>query len=270
MARPEYTEAPRPPRTGRPPFWMVSAGLVAVSASLLGLALIALARSSRSASPPIQIFQDMSAQPRYGAQDASDLFADGRAMRPRIDGTVARGQLQEDDFYYRGFKVEGSGFRVQGSGESSALNPEPRTQNPAATTRSTQPTSRPTTFFDGYPPQVTMSDELLRRGQERFNIYCAVCHGQDGAGNGPVHVRATELMEPKWLPPTSLHSDIVLGRSNGHLYNTINVGIRNMPGYGAQIPVADRWAIVAYVRALQLSQRAPADLVSKERLEGLR
>lgn len=101
--------------------------------------------------------------------------------------------------------------------------------------------------------------ELLNRGQKFFNIYCAVCHGQDGSGNGLVNARAAQTLAPNWVPPTSLHTDAIQKAvyAEGKLFSTITNGIRKMPGYGAQIKAEDRWAIVAYVRALQLSQNAP-------------
>ncbi len=114
-----------------------------------------------------------------------------------------------------------------------------------------------------------MTQALVERGRDRFNIYCAPCHGLDGSGNGMVNQRAQELQEPKWVQPSNLTSDVVRARPVGHIYNTVNNGIRNMPGYGAQVPVEDRWAIVAYVRALQLSQAAPAS-VSHERLDSMK
>ena len=111
-----------------------------------------------------------------------------------------------------------------------------------------------TLFVTDYPLDVTA--DLLDRGQERYNIYCAPCHGVSGNGNGPVNARAASLAEGTWTPPTDLASQTVVDRPVGHLYNTIAKGIRNMPSYGAQIDPKDRWAIVAYVRALQLSRNA--------------
>ncbi|HEY8668728.1 MAG TPA: cytochrome c, partial [Tepidisphaeraceae bacterium] len=188
---------------------------------------------------------DMDKQPGYRAQVFSPIFADSRADRPVIEGSVARGQLQEDDHYYRGF--------------SRKLNEEAGTWDAH--------------FFDGLPPQIKLTEHLLKRGQQRFNIYCATCHGLDGYGHGPVNERALELQvksEAQWTPAADLHGETVRGRPDGHLYNTINNGIRNMPGYGAQIPVEDRWAIVAYLRALQLSQEAPAQAVPPQTLEKLK
>ncbi|HWP39382.1 MAG TPA: cytochrome c [Tepidisphaeraceae bacterium] len=223
----------------RPPFWMVAGFLILVVATWIPLVVFARARVDRTDQPRVHLFQDMDIQPKYRPQDDSPVFADGRAMRLPIPGTVARGKLQEDDHYYRGYK------RVldAASGRYSVV------------------------FFDSLPPQLTLDEQLLARGQQRYNIYCATCHGLDGYGNGPVNNRAVARQEPKWVPAASLHTDSVRARPDGHLYNTITNGIRNMPGYGAQIQdPADRWAIVAYLRALQLSQNAPAWAVGADRL----
>jgi len=107
------------------------------------------------------------------------------------------------------------------------------------------------------PVPVTM--KRLRRGQDRFGIYCAPCHGYDGRGNGMVARRALRLGEERFVPPTDVTSKAVRDRPDGHLFNAMSNGIRTMPAYGAQIPTADRWAIVAYVRALQLAENATID-----------
>jgi mono/diheme cytochrome c family protein len=240
---PRWTREVTPPRLPRPTFWMRSALLIGVVASWVPLAFIARAYFATSSKPRIHIIQDMDNQPRFKTQAASELFPDRRAMRPRVEGTVARGRLDEDDHYHRGYR---------------------RRLDPASGQWTIE-------FFNGLPPQVRLDEALLRRGRERFNIYCAVCHGYDGYGNGPVNQRALELAElastrkdigSAWVPPTSLHT--VRDREDGHLFNTITNGIRTMPGYGAQIAEADRWAIVAYVRALQLSQAVPADSLGPE------
>jgi mono/diheme cytochrome c family protein len=223
---PPVTHAPRPPRLRRPPFWMTSTIVTLVVASWVPLVMIARARVTPSTEPRVSFVQDMGSQPKYREQQASEVFADGRADRLPVPGTVARGNLMEDDNLHRGFT------RAQG---------------------------QPAQFVAGFPEQIRVTEEFVKRGQERFNIYCAPCHGLDGVGSGPVHVRAgVELQEAKWVPPANLHTDTVRNRPNGHLYNTIAVGIRNMPGYAQQINVSDRWAIVAYVRALQVSQNAAA------------
>lgn len=231
---PPVTFAPREPRLRRPPFLMIALFLTLVIASWVPLVLFARGRVSKTDEPRVHLVQDMGTQPKYREQQTSTLFADGRAARPRVAGTVARGTLQEDDHYFRGYKSE-----------------------PGADGKAK------VTFVEGMPKQVQMNEALVRRGQQRYEIYCAPCHGVDGYGNGPVHIRATEAQESKWVQPASLHADAIRARPDGHIYNTINVGIRNMNGYGSQIDVPDRWAIVAYVRALQLSQHAAPAVASQ-------
>jgi len=117
---------------------------------------------------------------------------------------------------------------------------------------------------------VPVTEQLMRRGQERYDIYCSPCHGLAGYGDGVVAKRADALQEGTWTPPSSYHTDLVRSRPAGQLFNTITNGIRNMAAYGAQIPVADRWAIVAYVRALQRSQAASVADVPPELRRQLR
>jgi mono/diheme cytochrome c family protein len=125
-------------------------------------------------------------------------------------------------------------------------------------------------FVDEIPVPVSM--DLMRRGQERFNIYCAPCHGEAGHGDGIVARRAAEMQASGastaagWVAPTNYHTAELRGRSVGSLYNTIANGIRTMPAYDKQIGILDRWAIVAYVKALQRSQDAKAtDVPETER-----
>jgi mono/diheme cytochrome c family protein len=226
---PAYTQAPHLPKAGRLPTAVIVAGAAVVAAAVLALAIAARARVSVSESPRVQPIQDMAEQPKFTAQSANAFFEDGRAMRAPINGTVARGHADEDDHYYRGF--------------STVTNGPVEAQ----------------VFFDGFPDRVKVTPELIARGEQRFNIYCAVCHGTDGSGAGPVHRRASELalqQQANWTPPADLRSDMVRMRPEGHIYNTINMGIRNMPAHGPQIPVADRWAIVAWVRTLQVKHQA--------------
>jgi mono/diheme cytochrome c family protein len=222
--------------------------LVGVVVTWVPLAVIARARVSRSEESRIQILQDMGTQPKYREQQSSEVFADGRADRQRVAGTVARGMLEDDDHYDRGFD------RTTGASGKTTVR-----------------------FFDDFPGQVTVDRALLERGQQRFNIYCYVCHGYDGAGNGPVAQRATDLSkidlppgEPalvqNWIAPANLLTDTIRGRPNGQIFNTITNGIRSMPPYGTQVPVADRWAIVAYIRALEVAQNAPLSAVPKDQL----
>jgi mono/diheme cytochrome c family protein len=234
---PAYTEAPRPPKIGKPPFWMIALALIFVVGSWLPLVLFARGKSAQSREPRFQLVQDMGMQPKFREQQTSDIFADERADRPVILGTVARGELHEDSDYYLGYTM----------GVDDKGKPAPK-------------------FLDGFPKEVKVDAALLKRGQERFNIYCSACHGLDGQGHGTVNERAMELMgldtpKAKWTQAANLTIDPVKSRPNGHIYNTINVGIRSMPPYGPQVAPADRWAIVAYIRALQLSYDAPSRIL---------
>lgn len=206
------------------PKWIAPIILILSVLALLPAAAVYVARATHSPVPRISIIPDMDTQQKFKAQTYNGLFADHRAMRLPAAGTVARGETLLDSHFYRG--IVNGGW---------------------ATT---------------FPRPVTA--EVMQRGQERFTIYCSPCHGLDGAGSGPVAVRAEGLPDSTWIPPLSYHSDTVRARPVGHIFNTITNGIRTMPSYGAQIPPADRWAIVAYVRALQRSQRGTLDDVTPE------
>lgn len=212
------------------PRWLLYAAVLLAALALVPLALIARARVTTSPRPRIHLILDMSKQPKFKTQTANPLFADARAMRPEVPGTVARGELHEENAYFEGRDAAG--------------------------------------WVTVIPMPVT--EQLVRRGQERYDIYCEPCHGLAGYGDGQVAKRADQLQEGTWTPPSSYHTDLVRGRPVGHLFNTITNGIRNMPSYGAQIPVSDRWAIAAYVRALQLSQDANVNDVPPELRRQLR
>jgi mono/diheme cytochrome c family protein len=155
--------------------------------------------------------QDMHDQPKYRGLRPSVLFADGASARPRIEGTVARGTLQEDEAFFTG-KVGNVAVK----------------ELPLA-----------------------VDEQVLDRGQERFNIFCSPCHGQTGAGNGMVVQRG-------YRQPPSFETDRLRQADAGHLFDVITNGFGVMPDYRVQIAPRDRWAIVAYIRALQLSQHAAA------------
>jgi len=153
-------------------------------------------------------------QPRTRPLRRSEFFGDGRSARPPVAGSVARGQLHDDPHLYTG--------RVNG----------------ALVTTFPFPVSR----------------EVLERGHERYNIFCAPCHDRVGNGNGMVVRRG-------FRAPPSFHIDRLRAAPAGHYFDVITNGFGAMPDYAAQIPAHDRWAIIAYIRALQLSQRAaPADV----------
>ena len=212
------------------PRWLVYTLLVLVVLSWVPLVLIARARVTTTTSPRIHLIQDMDNQDKLKPQSRNMVFADRRAMRPPVAGTVARGMAATDDALVRGL-----------SGDD---------------------------WVETLPLPVTMA--LLERGRERYDIFCAPCHGLTGAGDGMISRRADALQEGTWTPPTSFHTELIRSRPDGHLFNTISNGIRNMPSYGSQMPVADRWAVVAYLRALQRSQNATVDDVPAELRAALR
>lgn len=157
---------------------------------------------------------DMHNQPKYIPLRESDFFADGRSERPLVPGTVPHGEPREDTSYYTGLVGD--------------------------------------KLLDAMP--VPVNRDLLKRGQERFNIFCAPCHSVLGDGQGMVARRG-------YLKPPSFHDDRLRNAPLGHFYRVMTFGSGAMPDYAQQVPPADRWAIVAYIRALQLSQAAPASEV---------
>jgi mono/diheme cytochrome c family protein len=156
--------------------------------------------------------QDMHDQPKFKPLAESDFYADLRSARTPVEGTVARGQLREDTYFYTG-KVG---------------------DNPG-----------------DYMPFPATGD-LLERGQQRYNIYCAPCHSRLGDGNGVVSGRGFPRKPP------SFHDERLRKVPLGYFFDVMTNGFGSMPDYASQIPPRDRWAIVAYIRALQLSQAATA------------
>lgn len=155
--------------------------------------------------------QDMHDQPKFRPYRGTDFFGDERSARPLVAGTVARGQLEDES--------------LLAAAKSGAA------------------------FADALPFPV--DEARLRRGQERYTIYCSPCHGRLGRGDGMVVRRG-------YRQPSSFHVDRLRAQPAGYFFDAISHGFGAMPDYAAQIPVADRWAIVAYVRVLQLSQNVPA------------
>ena len=163
--------------------------------------------------------QKMAEQPRYDPLEASEFFADGQSARPRVENTVARGELRDDEHFYAG---------VSGA-------------TPATT----------------FPFPITL--EILQRGRERYAIYCSPCHSQTGDGDGMIPQRG-------FTRPVSFHIQRLREASPGYYFLIITQGLGAMPNYRDQIPPRDRWAITAYIRALQLSQNATvSDVPAEER-----
>lgn len=236
----------------RLPMVLVAFAVLFVVGTWLPLTIFAKKTQVKQTKPRIHLFQDMDNQPKLKTQAASPIFTDGRAMRRPVAGTVARGELNPDARMHDGYTV------IEEAGEFA-----PR-------------------FVTGFPDGLDVDSFFLARGQEKFDTFCYPCHGKAGAGNGPVNVRALTLQGGDttlsygtvWTTATNLHQmqdgQLQFGAElypNGRLFNTITHGKGTMAGYGHAIPVEDRWAIVAYVRALQLSQNTGAAKVAMDRAD---
>ncbi|MDA0349192.1 MAG: cytochrome c [Verrucomicrobia bacterium] len=159
--------------------------------------------------PPLEMFPDMDDQSKYKPQGTSTFFADGRTDRLPIAGTVARGLLKDDEFLHFGKKGE--------------------------------------EWARGFPMPVT--DDLINRGKERYGIYCAVCHGGVGDGNGVTKPRGMNIV-------ASFHDDRLRDIAEGEIFNTLTNGKGLMGYYRDKLSAEDRWAVIAYLRVIQRSQNA--------------
>jgi mono/diheme cytochrome c family protein len=199
------------------------------SAGLAAFALLATGCSNYSRNTPVVIFTDMDYQHRYEPQGdrnfagGKTFFADGRASRRPVEGTIARGHFLEDEGFATGV-----------------------TNN---------------TYVGRNP--LTIDADLLQRGQARFNTYCSPCHDRTGQGRGIVGQRAM------WIP-TNLQEPRVREMNDGEIFNVITNGRRSMPPYKYQVVDRDRWAIVAYVRALQRAMGATESDVPVDQRAGLK
>lgn len=173
---------------------------------------------------------DMWVQPKVRAQHKSDFFADGMTSRPVVRGTVARGHLKDDDAFFTG--------RTNGK------------------------------LIEDIPAQQAMKQlklttykEFLNKGKERFTVYCSPCHGQLGNGKGMIAQRGLALRRE----PGNYHTDRLRKMPVGHFYDVMTNGHGVMFSYASRVEPAERWAIAAYIRVLQLSQNArPEDVAGTE------
>ncbi|GAB5533834.1 MAG: cytochrome c [Rubricoccaceae bacterium] len=201
--------------------------------SLVLVALVAFSgcRGMKSEKTPIHPNTNMDFVERFEAQEANPLFADGAAMRQPVAGTVARGQLRTTDnapFYYGR------------NGDGSLVSTVP----------------------------VDVTEAMLERGRERYEIFCSVCHGIAGDGKGII-MEGNNGQGYGYVPAPSYHTETLRAQPDGYLYDVILNGINNMPSYGHELPPDDRWAVVAYIRALQLSQAAPESVLPEPERERL-
>ena len=199
-----------------------------LAAASLVVAALPACRGMVSRQTPVHLNPNMDNVTRIEAQEPSAFWDDGRGMRPQVEGTVAHGSVVNDPHMSEG-----------------------RIGREWATTLPAELALAP----NGQPTR-----ELLLRGQERFEIYCAPCHGDAGLQNGgAVPIRAAQL-GTAWEVP-SLHGDRQRDYAIGELYHVISDGYATMPGYRAQVPTDDRWAIATYVRALQVAHEMPIETI---------
>lgn len=203
-------------------------------ALLLPVALVAAGlagcREQTSEDPPIAPERNMYDTERFNPESFSDFFPDHRTMRVPVPGTISRDHYEDDPEFATGLLPDRSAYVMT------------------------------------IPPTIVQRmggmDKLLHRGQERFGIYCAPCHGLTGDGKGMVVCKRDKVTDPcesRGFPPLPSYEDPRLrSMPDGQLFATITHGVRTMPAYGPQIPAQDRWAIVGYVRALEMSQMTAA------------
>lgn len=244
--------------------------LLACVITLLAIpfAFIAKSRATASTTPRLQIVLDLDKQPHYKAQRANPFFADDRAMRPHIAHTIAREdivlqepanyQIDPNDPAMRHIVLNnGHTWDEVMLGQRMGRGPGPAKPLPKGQTK--PPAGPHPQWLKTIPIRVTRA--VMDRGQQRFVIYCAPCHGRDGYGDGTVQRLVTHLREEgdpnagTWVAPANLHAKLIRALPVGKIYNIATNGFAAMAGYKDQVPVADRWAIVAYVRALQASGR---------------
>lgn len=217
------------------PRLIVYSVMVVLMIALIPPVVAARTRADESPARPIHIIQDMDIQARFETQTRNPLFADQRSMRPEVVGTVARGETRLDTHLENG---------VVGG-----------------------------VWADTLPATLALDLDFVERGQQRYNIYCAPCHGWNGMGNGPVNERAQDLMNyaegppqgTSWTQARNLHDPGWSEQPIGQVYNTITNGKNSMAGYGSQVSLNDRWAIAVYVKALQRSQNATLQDVPTDR-----
>ena len=184
---------------------------------------------------------DMQDQPKMKPYRASTFFGDGLSARPPVPGTVPRGYLKSDTEFYTGKKRTSGATATASQTPGGPLSPQQSATSAAAQNAASYPDAVETFPF-------AIDDRVLARGRERYEIFCSVCHGMTGYGDGMIVRRG-------FRRAMSFHDDRLRQAPVGHFFDAITNGWGAMPSYAAQIPAQDRWAIIAYIRALQLSQQ---------------
>jgi mono/diheme cytochrome c family protein len=238
--------------------------------------MIAGCRGNRSTVPPVHLNQNMDFQQKFEAQETNEWFNDGRGMRQPVKGTVNRASLTDDGtaeyrVHYQG-KWETVGtvptkqldnkpatihyFTGLNSNGNKIVAKHERAQAGKKASEQTPPTVPPKDGLVGLPSALKLNSALLDRGEKRYNVFCTPCHGTSGYGDGSVAKKAAALTVPSYHGPTAAKDIDIRTYPLGYIYHVISKGSILMQPYAAQIPVADRWAIAAWVRTLQRSQTA--------------
>lgn len=211
---------------------------LAFAAAVLAVAVIAGPRGYKSTNRPFEFFPDMDRQPKVKAQSESLFFADGLGPRQPVPGTVPLG-------WEIPVKAPGTD-KVDLQRIANAYSAAPDYFNTG---------KMGDRWGDGLPVPVTA--ELMKRGQDRYVINCQICHGATGGGNGVTSKYG-------WVGIANYHDQRIVDMADGEIFNTITAGKNTMYGYGGNITVVDRWAIVAYLRALQKAQLGRVSDVTPE------
>lgn len=237
--------------------------------SALSLTAVTGCRGGVTEEAPIVPIRNMYNQPRYDPQEHSEFFQDGRTMRPPVEGAVAQ-EMPIDLTVETGRTADDASWLLEVP--TSVVRNFMPTIDEDDYRRSMEMPPQPRRTFEQFSPEERTSARrgMMERGHERFNIYCAPCHSVAGDGEGPVSMRAQWLAETlrdqgsAGLNAPTLHDDRIRSMPDGQLYGVITNGLRNMPAYSQSIPVLDRWAIVSYVRALQLNQASATTARNEE------
>ncbi len=258
------------------PAWVRTAGVLVAFLCLLPPVIIFRMSGMTNREPRMHIIPDMDWQdknktqtlsPNFAASGEPDyLFADGRVMRPPISGTIARGQLFTDIEYYQGIQAGSTTVAaVAKSGSFTSLQDDAIDAAAVKAAQDAAAKALEPKWITTFPDQLVVDQTLLARGQQRFEIYCSVCHGYAGNGDGLVNQRALALAatgNAAWTTAKSLHDPVVKDDAQnpiGRIFDTISNGRSSMGPYKDQISVEDRWAIVAYVKALQATGIEPVN-----------
>ncbi|MEM9940859.1 MAG: quinol:electron acceptor oxidoreductase subunit ActD [Planctomycetota bacterium] len=254
------------------PSWIRLAFLLGAILLMVPPVMIFRAMGMTNRAPRLHFMPDMDWQDKFKTQtvgpniglggESNLLFLDNRSMRKPVEGSVIWGELHADTEMYQGIKKDYQpGVAVvtgQESVRTSLLVQQQEGDQDQAGDPPAAPTEDLSKYVSEFPEGITVDADFVRRGQQRFNIYCAACHGYSGNGDGLVNQRAVALSlsggKAQWTSAKSLHDVVVKNPEKnpiGRIFETISYGRSTMGPYKDQIPAEDRWAIVAYVKALQ-------------------